>query len=114
MIISESEYKQLPKEQIKDGIYRSVVYTQNLMMAIIDFATGPWNEPEPYHSHPHEQIAYVAKGEIIFYCEDRPEIHLKEGDVYAVPSGKKHTIKLLTKEVRLIDSFIPIREDFLK
>ncbi len=114
MSISKSEYKQLPKKQIKEGLSRRVVYTQNLMMAIIDFNNGPWDEPEPYHSHPHEQIAYVAGGEIIFYCEGREEVHLKEGDVYAVPGGIKHTVKLLTKEVRLIDSFTPIREDFLK
>ena len=114
MFISESEFKQLPRKQIKEGVYRSTVFTQNLMMAIIDFTNGPWDEPEPYHSHPHEQIAYVAKGEIIFYCEGRPEIHLREGDVYAAPSGKKHTVKLLTEQVRLIDSFTPIREDFLK
>ena len=113
MSISKSEFRQLPNKQIKDGVSRRVVYTQNLMMAIIDFKNGPWLEPEPFHFHAHEQIAYVASGEIIFYCEDRTEEHLKEGDTYAVPSGKKHTVKLLTKEVRLIDSFTPIREEFL-
>ncbi len=84
------------------------------MLAIIDFTNGPWEEPEPYHSHPHEQVSYVAKGEIIFYCEDREDQHLKEGDVYAVPSGKKHTVKILTEQVRLIDSFNPVREDFIR
>jgi len=33
--------------------------------------------------------------------------------MFAIPSGLKHTIKLLTKNVRLIDSFYPVREDFL-
>jgi quercetin dioxygenase-like cupin family protein len=114
MAISKSEFKQLPFECIKEGVFRSVVYTQNLMVATIDFTNGPWDEPDPYHSHPHEQVSYVAKGEIVFYCEDQAEKHLKAGAVFAVPSEKKHTIKLLTKEVRLVDSFTPIREDFLK
>jgi quercetin dioxygenase-like cupin family protein len=100
--------------QIKEGVYRSYVNTDNLMMAIIDFTNGPWDDREPYHSHPHEQVSYVAKGEIIFYCEDRQEQHLKEGDTFAVPSGKEHSVKVLTEHVRLIDSFTPIREDFLK
>ena len=113
MPISESEFRELPATPVKSGTTRSVVYTRNLMMAIIDITSGPWEEPESYHSHPHEQIAYVAEGEIIFYCEDRPEEHLKQGDTYAVPSGKKHTIKALTGNVRLIDSFTPIREDFI-
>ncbi len=113
MSISDSEFKQQPKEQIKEGVYRSLVYTQNLMMATLDFTNGPWAEADPPHSHPHEQVTYVVKGELIFYCEDQADRHLKEGDVFAVPSGKKHTIKILTPEVRLIDNFTPIREDFL-
>jgi hypothetical protein len=38
---------------------------------------------------------------------------LKAGDMFEVPSGKLHTIKLLTEKARLVDSFSPIREDFL-
>lgn len=113
-MISKSEFTLLPAEQIKEGVYRSIIYTNDLMMAIIDFTNGPWDDPEPFHSHPHEQITYVARGEIIFYCEGREEQHLKEGNQFAVPSGKKHTVKVLTKHVRLIDNFTPIREDFLQ
>ena len=113
MNASEPAFSQVPAKQIKDGVTRSLVYTGNLMMAILDFSNGPWNEPDPFHSHPHEQISYVAEGEIIFYCEGYSERHLKQGDVFAVPSGKKHTIKLLTPSARLVDTFTPIREDFL-
>ena len=101
-------------EEIKEGVFRSIVYTENLLMAVIDFTNGPWDEPEPAHSHPHEQVSYVAQGEIIFYCEGQDEKHLRSGDTFAVPSGKAHTVKLLTEKVRLIDSFTPVREDFLK
>jgi len=38
---------------------------------------------------------------------------LKAGDVFCVPSGKQHTIKLLSEKARLVDSFNPIREDFI-
>ena len=114
MTDSKPKYTQVPAIQIKEGTYRSITYTENLMTTVIDFINGPWEEPEPYHSHPHEQITYVAHGEVILYCDDRPEQHLKEGDVIAIPSGVKHTIKVLTDKVRLIDSFTPVREDFLK
>jgi hypothetical protein len=33
--------------------------------------------------------------------------------MFAVPSGKKHAIQLLSPTARLIDSFNPVREDFL-
>lgn len=114
MSVTKSNLNLLPAQQVREGVSRRIVNTDNLMMAIIDFVNGPWDDPEPFHSHHHEQVSYVAKGEIIFYCEDRQEQHLKEGDVFAVPSGKKHTIKILTSHVRLVDNFTPLRDDFLK
>jgi mannose-6-phosphate isomerase-like protein (cupin superfamily) len=102
-----------PAVEIKPGVFRSVIHTDHLMVAILDFTNGPWAEPELFHSHPHEQVSYVAEGEIVFYCEGAPEQRLKAGDVFAVESGKKHTIRVLTPRVRLVDSFSPIREDFL-
>lgn len=108
------KFDEVPYEEVKEGLRRKIIYTKNLMNVLIDFSNGPWEEPEPPHSHPHEQTSFVAEGEIIFYCEDEPDQHLKAGDMFAVPSGKKHTIKLLTKKVRLVDSFNPVREDFLK
>lgn len=106
--------EQKPSKEIRPGVFRSLTYSDNLMVAILDFKNGPWEEPEPYHSHPHEQVSYVANGEIIFYCEGQPERHLKAGDTFAAPSGAKHTVKVLTSEARLVDSFTPIREEFLE
>jgi len=84
------------------------------MTVIVDFSDGPWTEAEPFHSHPHEQTSYVASGEIILYCEDEPEQHLKAGYMFAVLSGTKQTIKLLSPQARLIDSFNPVRNEFIK
>jgi quercetin dioxygenase-like cupin family protein len=99
-------------EQIANGVFRKVVHLEQLMMVVIDFTGGPMNEPDPPHHHVHEQITYVAKGRLKFFIEDS-ETELREGDTITIPSGKKHTIQTLTPEVRLIDSFSPIREDFL-
>ena len=107
------KFDEVPFERVKEGVRRKIIHTDKLMNVLIDFSNGPWSEPEPPHSHPHEQTSFVAQGEIIFYCEGEPEQHLKPGDMFAVPSGKAHTIRLLTKEARLIDSFTPVREDFL-
>ena len=109
----KADFTKVPTMQIREGVYRSMIYTGNLMLVVLDFTNGPWSEPDPFHSHPHEQASFVADGEIIFYCEDRPEQHLKAGDTFAIASGKKHTIKVLTKSARVIDSFTPAREDFL-
>jgi len=90
-----------------------LVYTPDLMMVVIDFSDGPWPEPEPLQHHVHEQITYVAEGEIMFFCEGENEEKLKAGDMFWVPSDKKHGIQLLTTHARLIDTFHPVREEFL-
>ncbi len=99
---------------VRPGLERNIIYTSNLMTVIVDFSDGPWAKAEPFHSHPHEQTSYVASGEIIFYCEGEQEQYLQEGDLFAVPSGKKHTIRLLSSKARLIDNFNPIRQEFIK
>jgi quercetin dioxygenase-like cupin family protein len=100
-------------EEIKDGVFRKIVHLEHIMTVIIEFRNGPWSEADPYHSHPHEQTTYIASGEIILYCEDEPDQHLTEGDLFYIPSGKKHTICVLSPIARLIDCFTPIREDFI-
>jgi quercetin dioxygenase-like cupin family protein len=98
---------------VKDGVQRRLIHTNQLMTVVIDFDGGPWTQPDPPHSHVHEQTTYVAEGEIIFFCEGEPEQSLKAGDMFSVPSGKEHTIQLLTKTAKLIDSFTPLRQEFL-
>ncbi len=107
------KFDEVPYEVVRNGLQRKIVYEGNLMTVLIDFTDGPWSEKEPPHQHPHVQTSYVAEGEIIFYCEGEPNEHLKAGDMFVVPSGKLHTIRLLSKNARLVDSFSPIREDFL-
>lgn len=98
---------------VREGVERRLIYTVNLMMAVIDFKNGPWEKPDPAHSHVHEQVTYVAEGEIIFFCEGEQEKYLAAGDMFSVPSGKEHTIQLLSSTAKLIDSFTPIRQEFL-
>jgi len=100
-------------EEVRDGVFRKIVYLKDIMTVMVEFRNGPWNVAEPFHSHMHEQTCYVAKGEIILYCDGEPDQHLVEGDLFYIPSGRKHTIKVMSPMARLVDSFNPIREDFL-
>ena len=72
----------LTPEAIAAGRTRYLANTENLMLAVIDFQDGPTTEPDPPHSHPHEQISYVAAGEIIF--DDRRHLH---GTAECAPCG---------------------------
>lgn len=108
-IVKQSEAE---KQTIAEGRTRFLVQTDRLMTAVIDFCDGPTSEPDPPHSHPHEQITYVAEGEI-FFCVENAKHHLCGGDLFAVPGNVPHSVQLLTDKVRLVDTFTPIREDFL-
>ena len=107
------KYQEMPAEKVREGAERRLGHTDNLMIVIVDFHDGPKAQPDPPHSHPHEQVCYVAEGEIIFLM-DGEQTRLGRGDVFLVPSGKPHSIQQLTEHVRLVDCFTPIREDFLK
>ena len=91
---------------------RRVLHTDNLMMAVWDFSDGPWEEPEPYHSHPHDQVVYLAEGEVLFFI-DGESTGLTAGDMIAVPGNLPHTVQLLAPTVRIIDTWTPLREEFL-
>jgi len=97
---------------IAPGRRRYLAHLPHLMMVVIDFEDGPAPQPDPPHSHPHEQISYVVSGEINLVLGNEIT-HLNPGDVFTVPSNVSHSIQLLTPKARLVDTFTPIREEFL-
>ena len=99
-------------EATGDKRTRYLAHTDNLMMVVIDFNDGPTSEPDPPHSHPHEQISYIAAGEVVVFLDGEPT-KLGPGDIFTVPPDIPHSVQLLTSHVRLVDTFTPLREDFL-
>ena len=104
---------EITPQPIGEGRKRYLAHTEKLMMAVIDFRDGPTREPDPPHSHPHEQISYVVSGELIVFIGAK-QTRLEPGDMFSVPPDIPHTVQLLTEYVRLVDTFHPIREAFLK
>ena len=102
----------LKPECIGAGRSRTAVHTDGLMMVIFDFEDGPAREPDPLHSHPHEQISYVAGGRVIYFVGDEKQT-LEAGDMVTIAPNVPHAIQTLTPKVRLVDAFSPVREDFL-
>ena len=100
-------------EKVKEGFRRRITHLDNLMVVVCDFTNGPATRPDPPHSHPNEQITYVAEGELFLFLGEEKH-HLSPGDVFLVPPDLPHCIQTISAHVRLIDCFSPIREDFLK
>ncbi len=107
------KHAELTPQVIAQRRTRYLAHTYNLMMTVIDFNDGPTSKPDPPHSHPHEQVSYVASGEINFFIDNEP-VRLGPGDMFTVPANVPHAVQLLSDDVRLIDAFTPIREEFLK
>ena len=109
-IVKPSEITVTP---ISAGRSHYLAHTDHLMAVVVDFNDGPASAPDPPHSHPHEQVSYVAAGEIILVM-GAEKTRLSAGDLFTVPADVPHAVQTLSAHVRLIDAFNPIREDFLK
>jgi quercetin dioxygenase-like cupin family protein len=107
------KYDEMSVTKIREGAERRLGHTDNLMIVVVDFHDGPKDHPDPLHFHPHEQVSYVAEGEVLVIIGDQ-ETRLRPGDIFLVPSGVPHSIQQLTEHARLVDCFTPIREDFIK
>lgn len=91
-------------DSLSAGLERWLFSTDQLMKIVIDIENGPWAEAEPAHAHPHEQITYVVEGEILVRCEALKPVHLGPGDLYAIPANLPHSIQVLSRRARIIDS----------
>jgi quercetin dioxygenase-like cupin family protein len=82
---------------------------ETIMLVEVHFEA---NTPAARHSHPHEQITYVAKGRMKF-IRDQEEIIVKAGESIRMPSNVPHEAASFEESV-LLDFFSPPREDFRK
>jgi quercetin dioxygenase-like cupin family protein len=65
----------------------------------------------PLHSHPHEQIGYVVEGVMIMEI-DGEMYEMPPGTAYAIPGDVMHSGRGGPEGCRVIDVFLPVREDY--
>jgi quercetin dioxygenase-like cupin family protein len=92
-----------------DGSSRRVILSLPELM-LVEF-TFEKNGVGALHSHPHIQSSYVAEG-VFEVTIDGVTQTIAAGGAYIVPTGLVHGVKAL-EAGKLIDSFTPVREDFL-
>ena len=92
------------------GVIRQIMaYNKNMMMVQVKFETGAEGAP---HTHPHTQATYVVSGIFEFTVGGETEI-VRAGDGVYMRSGILHSCKCIETGI-LIDTFTPMREDFIK
>ncbi|NQT27840.1 cupin domain-containing protein [candidate division KSB1 bacterium] len=101
---------EIPMKDFAEGIRRQILgYTSNLMMVNVYFEEGA---VAASHSHPHQQVGHVLKGK--FEVEIEGEVKkLSEGDCFIVQENLTHRALCLEEGI-ILDTFSPMREDFLE
>ncbi len=99
-------------EDLGDGIKRKIIaWTEDLMAVYVHFDV---NAVGVAHSHEaHDQIAYVAKGRFEVEVEGQKKI-LQAGDAFVAEKGQMHGVVALEADSVLIDTFSPMRKDFVE
>ena len=82
------------------------------MMMVLN-ATLP-GHTVPLHSHPHEQIGVVYRGEAVLRIGGE-ERRVRKGDLYCIPADVPHGDTAIGDEpFVMLDIFYPVREDFIE
>ena len=99
----------VPLEKVGEGVTRQIMgYDSDLMLVKVNFTKGGIGYA---HNHVHQQVSYVMEGKFEVEIEGKKEI-LEKGDAFVVPSNVMHGAVCLEDGI-LIDTFSPMREDFL-
>lgn len=107
------KYNNSKGEKLAEGVERRLGYLKNIMIVEADLSNGPAAEMPAPHSHPHEQVGYMAEGEALIAIGNE-RTRLERGDIFLIPAGVPHTLQVLSRVARVIECFSPIREDFLR
>lgn len=107
--MSHVKNSQIPVEKVAPGMTRQIMgYDSDLMLVRVNFKKGAIGYK---HSHRHQQVTYVESGVFEVEIDSKKEI-LKQGDAFVIPSNVEHGAVCLNEGI-LIDTFSPMREDFI-
>jgi len=99
---------QFREKQIAPGVRIRTCWGDRMLMSFVHFEP---NAQVPRHSHPHEQVGTVLKGEFDFTIGAVTK-RVKEGDSYVVPPNVEHKVQVLESAAIALDIFAPAREDY--
>jgi quercetin dioxygenase-like cupin family protein len=97
------------KVRIWEGISGRLAHSTQSTFGLITLEKGA---VAAMHQHVHEQWTFVIEGELLF-TNDGEEKILTAGMAAFMPSNVPHSASAIT-ECKLIDCFMPVREDFVE
>ena len=110
-MVKKINWDDVPIETVTSKMERKLIYGDKIMIAKMKFKDG---FIVPLHEHKNEQISQVISGSIRFWFgKDKEETMLMHaGDVVVIPANLPHEA-LMIGEVEGMDTWTPIREDWL-
>lgn len=97
----------LPRHEILPGFKARFVHSAQMSLVFWDIEAGA---VLPEHSHVHEQVGQVTKGEFEMTIDGVTKV-LKAGMVVCIPSNAVHSGRALS-DCCILDVFSPVREDY--
>lgn len=107
-----TRWSDVPVEQMNPLITRQFITGERAMIARIDLKKGA---VVPWHSHVHEQIAWIAEGALKFTMREQGgerEVVVRAGEVLVLPGNVPHMAEALEDTVDF-DIFSPPRQDWI-
>lgn len=105
---AKSEFWEIPHHK---GVKAKLLMSGNTMTMIqVEFGPG---SSGPEHSHPHEQIGLVLKGELELKAGGNTYV-LREGHSYWIPPNMSHAMKGIGDGGIAVEVFHPVRKDLLE
>jgi len=95
--------------RIFPGVEIRTTAGDRMMLSVVTF------EPRsvvPLHAHPHEQMGLLISGRLEFTIGGITRI-LGPGDLWRIPGGVPHQVVALDEPAVALDTFHPIRDDYL-
>ena len=92
------------------GVTGRPLFGDGAMLNLIEFEPGA---VVPLHSHEHEQLGIVLRGEQVLVVEG-VEHPLRPLDAYVIPGGVEHSAHCGPEGALVLDVFQPVREDYLE
>jgi len=101
-------WNSVPVETLNPLLGRHFVVGQNIMLARVLLKKGCI---VPEHSHPNEQLTYIAAGALKFWIDGK-EIVVNAGECLTIPPNMPHKAEALEDTVDF-DVFNPPRADWM-
>jgi quercetin dioxygenase-like cupin family protein len=85
--------------EVRPGIFGATIDTEQLTVTVYRYEPGcAWEE----HSHPEDQVTFVAEGGTVDFVVDGRPTPLSAGQVAVIPGGVAHSASVTTASERVV------------